>query len=338
MVTPKNKNYKIITLGEVLMRLTTSEHNRFMQSTQYDIFYGGAAANVSVCLSELGFKTTHLTTLPDQDLGKSVTRFLKAHGVDTSHIQYYKNSRLGLYFFEKGHDNRSGKIIYDRLDTAFSKIEADHFDWELIFRDACWLHWTGITPALSLKASEFCKKAIEKASEMGLTISGDINYRNNLWAYGKKPEEIMPTLISKTNIIIASERDIKNCLRIEEDSFKKSCTSVFTKYDTIHTIVKTNRKIKSSTHHFLAATLLTRDSEFHSKEFEIAHIIDRIGTGDAFVAGLIFAILTKKKEKVIDFAVATSVFKHTIPGDVNIVNIDEIDQLVSGHQIGRLLR
>ena len=329
---------RIITIGEVMMRLVAFGHDRFLQTTGYDIHFGGAEANVAISLSNFGYGTVHITAFPNNDIGRAACNYLRKNGVDTSFIQFFEKGRMGLYFQEKGAMQRSSKIIYDRSGSSFSLITFNDFDWGAIFEDAGWLHWTGITPAISSSAADFCKIAITKAKEYGLTVSGDINYRRNLWQYGKKPLEIMPELISNTDVIIAGLTDFENCMDIKKDSFEEACDEACNTYPNIKTIASTRRTSSSASSNNLSA-IMYKDGEIYlSKSYEMSQIIDRIGSGDAFMAGLIHGLLHKDNQQAIEFAIAASVLKHSIVGDANLATVAEVEHLIEGKNIGRLLR
>ena len=329
---------RIITIGEVLMRLATVAHERFFQAGHYKVHFGGAEANVAISLASFGQETSHITVFPNHDIGKTALNYLKKNGVDTSHIKFLDKGRMGLYFHEKGAMQRSSKIIYDRFDSSFSIIEASDFNWGAIFEGADWLHWTGITPAISSKAAKFCRMAITEAKEHGLTISGDINYRRNLWQYDKTPKDIMPELVSNTDIVIAGVIDFENCLGIKKDSFEEACDEACTMFTNIKKIATTRRKSISASINELSAILYENGDVYLSKKYEMSQIVDRIGGGDAFMAGLIYGLLHKGDQEALEFAIAASVLKHSISGDANLVSVEEVEKLVRGENIGRLLR
>ncbi|MBQ0734687.1 PfkB family carbohydrate kinase [Aquimarina celericrescens] len=329
---------RIITIGEVMMRLVTNDHQRFLQANHYNVYFGGAEANVAISLSHFGQETVHITAYPDNDLGRAAYNYLKKNGVDTSYISFLEKGRMGVYFHEKGSMQRSSRIIYDRFGSSFSLLKDSDFDWDAIFEDASWLHWTGITPAISESASSLCKTAIQKAREKGITVSGDINYRRNLWQYGKRPLDIMPELIANTDVIIAGLSDFENCIGIKKDSFEEACNETHKRFPEIKTIAVTRRISISASENKLSALLYDKGQLYISKEYEMSNMVDRIGGGDAFMAGLIYGLLFKNKQEALEFALAASVLKHSIPGDANLVTVDEVNQLVKEENLGRLLR
>ena len=233
---------------------------------------------------------------------------------------------------------RSSKIIYDRFDSAFSNLNPEDFNWEKIFEGADWFHWTGITPAVSQAAADLCKAAVKAASKLGVKISADINYRRNLWQYGKGPMDIMPELIKPSHLIIAGLTDFENCMGIKETDYLQACEKAKTMCPSLKYVSTTHRDSISASENNLSGVLWNGESLLESKTYEMTHIVDRIGGGDAYMAGLIYGLLHMDDQNALDFAVAASVLKHSIPGDANFVSVDEVDQLVEGKNVGKLLR
>jgi 2-dehydro-3-deoxygluconokinase len=329
---------KIVTLGEVMMRLSTPGFSRFTQAETFDVRYAGSEANVSASLAIWGLAATHVTRFPDNDLGRAATQTLRRYGVNTSAI-VYGDERLGVYFLENGAMQRSSKIIYDRFDSAFAHIKKGMIDWESVLKGADWFHWTGITPAISQGAADVCLEAISVARKNGITISGDINYRRNLWQYGKSVEQIMPALIEHTDIIIGGVTDMENCLDIKSSSFEKACEQVMKKNPAVKKISTTHRESISSSHNKISAKLWNGKELLTSKEYDLTHIVDRVGAGDAYMAGLIYGWLTgKTDQQTIEFSIAASALKHGMEGDVNLASVAEVETLVKGENIGKLLR
>jgi len=329
---------RVVTIGEILMRLTTSDHLRFIQTSNYIANFGGSEANVAASLSYFGIETAHISVLPDTEIGIAAKRFFHHMEVDTSHIALSSKGRMGIYFLEKGTAQRASKIIYDRFHSAFSDIDPKAFDWERILSNTDLLHWTGITPAISEAAANFCAYAINEAKKRNITISGDINYRRNLWQYGKLPQDVMPNLIHKTDLIIAGLSDLNNYLGKPEDKFEDACSASFAHFPNVKAITATHRETLSASHNQLSALYVTKEKTYRSKTYTITPIIDRIGSGDAFAAGLLYGHLCMEKQAALEFAVAAAVLKHTISGDINLVTPEEVINLSEGHQIGKLLR
>lgn len=245
---------------------------------------------------------------------------------------------MGLYFLENGAMQRSSKIIYDRFDSVFSHYEGHDLDWEQLFKNVDWFHWSGITPALSASAASLCLRVLTEAKRYGVTVSGDINYRRNLWRYGKSPLDVLPELISYSQVIIAGLTDFANCMDIHESSFTAACEKAKIQSPSIQVVSTTERESLSASHNRLDGLLWNGEKLFRSREYDMPAIVDRIGGGDAFMAGLIYGLLHKSDAEALEFAVAASVLKHSVPGDANYVTVEEVNQLVSGENIGRLLR
>ncbi len=333
-----NQQKTVVTLGEVLMRLTTPGFARFIQAQQYDVNFGGAEANVAVSLRNFGIPAMHVTRLPDNDIGRSAILALRKHNVDTTHI-LSGEERMGLYFMENGSMQRASRIIYDRFNSAFANISKGDIDWQTVFANASWFHYTGITPAISQGAADVCLEAVQVARKMGVTISGDINYRRNLWQYGKSARDIMPELISLTDIVVAGITDMENCASVTGDTFEKACGQFKKKFPSVQKIATTVRDSISSSHNKISAVMWNGHTVLSSREYDLTNIVDRIGAGDAFMAGLIFGLLVKKDDQAsLEFATAACAWKHGIEGDVNLATAAEIDDLVKGENVGKLLR
>jgi len=328
---------KVITLGEVMMRLSTPCNERFLQSDQFNIVYGGSEANVSVSLAQWGVKSYHVTAFPDHDLGKAATNYLRQMGVGIDYI-FTSEGRMGLYFLENGSMQRASKIIYDRFDSSFANFDGSLVDWDVVFDGADWFHWTGITPALSQRAADMTLAALKAASAKGLMISGDINYRRNLWQYGKGPLEVMPELIRYTQVIVAGMADFENCMDITAEDYEAASIQAKKDYPQIKYITTTERDSISASENGLSAILWNGKNLLNSKKYNMTHIVDRVGGGDAYMAGLIYGLLHLSDQEALEFGVAASVLKHSIPGDANLVSLEEVKSLVKGENVGKLLR
>lgn len=329
---------KVITFGEIMMRLSAPAFARFMQTDRFQALYAGSEANVAASLAIMGVPAAHVTRFPDNDLGVAATQTLRHYGVGTNHI-IYGDGRLGLYFLENGAMQRSPKIIYDRFDSAFARIKAGDIDWEDVFKDAQWFHWTGITPAISQGAANVCLEAIQAARKNGLTVSGDINYRRNLWQYGKQAQEVMPALIEMTDIIVGGTTDFENCLNITESNFEKACQQVMKQYPAVKKLTSTLRDAVSSSHNKINARLWNGKQLLTSATYDLTHIVDRVGAGDAYMAGIIYAwINNQTDQQAIEFGIAASALKHSIEGDVNLATAGEVETLIKGENVGKLLR
>lgn len=329
---------KVISLGDVMMRLSTPGHARFVQAENFQVRYAGSEANVTAALAGWGIPSAHITRFPENDFGRAATEALRKCGVDTSHI-VYGPERLGVYFLENGSMQRASRIVYDRFDSAFSFIKPGMIDWDAIMQNASWFHWSGITPALSQGAADVCLQAIESARKHHVPVSGDINYRRNLWQYGKQPTEIMPALISMSDMIVGGITDFENCLGISAKDFESACKAVIKANPSVKKIATTTRESISSSHNKISALLFTGKSVLQSKTYDLTHIVDRVGAGDAFMAGLIYGWLNSKPDvDSLEFATASCALKHSIEGDVNLCSVEEIEALVRDENVGKLLR
>lgn len=334
---------KVVTFGEIMLRLSAPGFARFIQTDSFDASYGGGEANVAVSLAQLGLSAAHVTRFPDNSLGQAASLQLQKYGVDIDHI-LYGGDRMGIYFLEHGSSIRPGKVIYDREHSSFAGIKPEMIDWESIFEGADWFHWCGITPAISSGAAECCRKAIEIANNKGITVSSDINYRKNLWNYGKKASEVMPELIAGCDVIVATNDDAANILSIKPTSgtdtpeisvFKQ----IMRRFPKVNKIFNTTRTSISASYNKLSGKLYDGQHLLTTATYDINPIVDRIGGGDALMAGFIYGQLTfNHDQKALDFGVAASVLKHTIEGDANLVTVGEIENILNGDVSGRLIR
>ena len=336
-------NKKVITFGEIMLRLSTPGYARVVQSDFFNATYGGGEANVAISLAQLGIPAAHVTRFPDNELGKAATNLLQRFGVDTSHI-IFGGDRLGIYFLETGASVRASKVIYDRSHSAFSGLEPEMINWERVFEGAGWFHWTGISPAISAGAAAACKRGIEVARNMGLTVSADINYRKNLWQWGKSVQDVMPDLIKGCDIIVAGKGDAKDILNISpegsgEDAEVSVAKQIMQRFPNVKKIINTSRKSISASHNTLSGSLFNGKELLQTSTYDIQPIIDRIGGGDAFMAGFIWGQLQYgDDQRALDFAVAASVLKHSIEGDANLATVAEVETLLSGDTSGKLVR
>ncbi len=332
------KSGYVVTFGEVLMRLSAPHFTRLGQTETLTLGYGGSESNVAVGLCNFGVPTVHVTRFPENDFGQAATQHLRHFGVDTRHIVYGKE-RMGLYFFEQGASQRPSRIVYDRFDSSFANIQKGAIDWGMIFKDASRFHWSGITPAISQGAADVCREALQIAVKMGLTVSGDINYRRNLWQYGKTAIQVMPSFIELSHLIVASSVDMANCAAIQGDSFESSCRQLMKSFPNVKKIAATERETTSSSQEKLTGVLWDGKELITSRQYAIAHVVDRVGAGDAFMAGLIYGEMKGMGDLgTLDFATASCVLKHTVAGDVSRVSVEEVDLLIRGENIGKLLR
>lgn len=338
---------KVITFGEIMLRLSTPNALRFAQSTSFNADYGGGEFNVAASLSNMGVPTEFVTRIPDNDLAKAALQQIKKQGVGTAHIEF-GGDRLGIYFLEQGADVRAGKVIYDRTNSSISQIKTGEVDWESVFKDAQWFHWSGVTPAISESAAEVCLEAAKVAFDMGLTISSDLNYRSKLWKYGKEPKEVMPKLLNYCHIILG---DIDTAMfMLGKDkvnpNYQKTTVlpnfydQIFNEYPNLKSIATTLRYSMSASHQKIGGILYDGKNIYGTKQRELTSVIDRVGSGDAFMAGLIYSLLDEELDQQdrIDFAAAACCLKHTIRGDVNLASLEEIQDLAWGNSDGSVKR
>jgi 2-dehydro-3-deoxygluconokinase len=334
---------KVITLGEIMLRLSTPDFGRFIQARQFNVTYGGGEANVTLSLAHMGIAAGHVTRFPDNDMGRAATALFRTYGVDMSHV-VYGGDRLGIYFLETGASVRPSKVVYDRAGSSFASISKGMVDWDAVFADATWFHWTGITPAISQGAADVCLEAITEAQKRGLTVSGDLNYRKNLWKYGKTAAQVMPELTAGCDIVFASKGDMEEILGqttepVNGERFLGAAQALIAKFPSIKQVVNTKRTSVSANHNTLSAMSYI-DGVFNKTDtLEINPIIDRIGGGDAFAAGYIYGIITyNDPKKALEFALAAGVIKHSIEGDANLASVEEIEAIMRGEVTGKLAR
>ena len=341
---------RVVTFGEIMLRLSTPGFLRFSQAASYDANFGGGEANVAVSLANYGIESRFVTRLPNNDLGRACRMELEKYGVDTSKITH-GGERLGIYFLETGAVARPSKVIYDRSHSSFATVGSGLFDWDEIFRDANWFHWTGITPAVSQGAADACLEAIKTANKKGITVSCDLNYRKNLWKYGKKANEVMPELVSGCDIVLGNEEDAAMVLgikpegvditggHVEAEAYRSVSEQIMKQYPRVKKVITTLRGSISASHNSWSGVLYDGKNLYTAPTYQIKHIVDRVGGGDSFMGGLIYGLLTyNDDEKALRFATAASCLKHTIHGDFNQVTVEEVEKLMSGDASGRVSR
>ena len=328
---------KIVTIGEVMLRLSPPGNQRFFQTNQFDLEFGGSEANVAAALAYWGLDVSHLTAFPDHEIGWAAAGKLRKHGIDTRFIKYMEG-RMGVYFLEHGAMQRSSQIIYDRSHSAFSQFTGEGLDWDSLLDNVSCVHWSGITPALSQACADLTHQLLLQANNRGILVCGDLNYRSNLWQYGKAPHEVMPKLRELSQVMIAVTRDFNQCLKEDFGSFQETKRKVFDRFSNLEFLVKTDRVSHNSSANGFSASLYTRKKAIESKSYELTHMVDRVGSGDAFAAGLIYGLLYLKPKEAIEFAVAAGVLKHSVPGDVLTCSLQEIQELVAGGGAGKIKR
>lgn len=334
---------KVVSFGEVMMRLSSPSYKKLEQSQSLDICFGGSEMNVSASLKRLGIDASHVTVFPDNTLGLMAKNYLYNLQLDTTHIKM-AGSRIGLYFIEKGASMRASEIVYDRDFSAFQNLNPKWFDWEKILKRAGWFHWSGITASLSQNAAQCCLDAVKTAQKLGIRVSSDIYYRSGQWNYGKKPQDILPTLAEYSNILLANADNMKELLGISvsdntENDFVEASQQTLKQYPNIKKVINTHRKQISSHHNSISAMAFDGNHLSESIEMDIPFIVDRVGGGDAFLAGFIYGqLMDFDDQKSINYGIAASAFKHTIEGDINLATKKDIELLLSGDTTGRLRR
>ena len=340
---------KVVTFGEIMLRLATPDYLRFCQATEFTATFGGGEANVAVSLANYGLKPEFVTRVPKNDIAESCLKELHKYGVGTSHV-VYGGDRLGIYFLETGAVARPSKVVYDRAYSAIAEIKPGMIDWEQVLAGADWFHWTGITPALSQGAADVCLEAIKAANKMGITVSTDLNFRKNLWKYGKKASEVMRELAKYVDVAIANEEDVQKSLEItvdvnvesgelDREKYRALGNKVLETYPNMKCIAITLRESHSADWNGWAACLNDGKDFYVSKKYEIRDIIDRVGGGDSFAGGLIYGLNHyEDKKQALEFAVAASCLKHSVIGDFNRVGASDVEKLMGGDGTGRVQR
>ncbi|MDR1380728.1 MAG: sugar kinase [Tannerella sp.] len=344
---------KVVTFGEIMLRLATPGYLRFWQAREYGATFGGGEANVAVSLANYGIDAEFVTRLPVNDIADACIMDLRSHNVGVGNI-LRGGDRMGIYFLETGAVARASKVVYDRAGASISTVGKGTFDWKGILKGAQWFHWTGITPALSQGAADACLEAIRTAGEMGITVSCDLNYRKNLWKYGKTASEVMPALVEGCDVILGNEEDCEKVFGIKPEGFDAAatggevdaagfesvCTQMMRKFPRCGKMIVTLRGAINANHNTWSGVLYSGGTLKQSKRYDITHIVDRVGGGDSFMGGLIYGLLAYPEDdrKALDFAVAASCLKHTICGDFNLVTVAEVENLMKGDGSGRVSR
>lgn len=342
---------KYVTFGEIMLRLKSPGHERFFQSPALEATFGGGEANVAVSLSLFGKDAKFITALPANAIGEAAIREVRKYGVDTSSIKMTKGGRVGIYFLETGANQRASSVVYDREASSIAMCTPSDFDFPAILSGAEWLHVTGITPAISQGAADCCLAAMQEAKKVGATVSIDLNYRKKLWNYGKKAPEVMRELAKYADVIIANEEDIQKCLGIEAkvdvttgeldiEVYKDLTAEVKNQFPNISVVAVTLRESKSADHNGWSAALSGKTGFYLSRRYEITDIIDRVGGGDSFAAGIIYGLseYPNDEDYAINYAVAASALKHSIDGDFNLSTKAEVEALCKGDGSGRVQR
>ena len=338
---------KIITLGEIMLRLSTPRHSRFIQSDSFDVVYGGGEANVAVSCANYGHEAYFVTKLPKHEIGQAAVNALRRFGVHTDYITR-GGDRIGIYYLESGSAMRPSKVIYDRAHSSIAEAEAVDFDFDTIMKGADWFHWSGITPAISDKAAVLTRLACEAAKRHGVMVSVDLNFRKKLWS-SEKAQSVMRPLMQYVDVCIGNEEDAELCLGFKPEAnveagqtdaegykgiFRQMAEEFGFKY-----VISTLRESYSASHNGWKGMIYDGKEFYVSRHYDIAPIVDRVGGGDSFSGGIIHGLLTQKTQaEALEFAIAASALKHTIPGDFNMVSTTEVEALASGDASGRVQR
>lgn len=343
---------KVVSFGEIMLRLSAPHQQLLIQSNNLDVSFAGAEANVVYSLANYGFNTEYVTCLPDHPLADKCIKELKGNGVGVNQIKCQGN-RMGILYLEPGSNARPSKVYYDRENSSFASLKVGTFDWDEILEGANWFHWTGITPALSDSVAKECLRAIHAANKKGVIVSCDINYRGNLWKYGKKASEVMPQLIEGCDVILGNEEDCEKVFGIKpknfdaektdgginQDSFKSVCQQMMGRFSRCKIMAVTLRGAINANRNTWGGVLYDGKTLFESPRYDITDIVDRVGGGDSFMGGLIYGLLHYKDYQLaLNFATAASCLKHTIKGDYNQMKIADIESLMSGNTSGRVKR
>lgn len=340
---------KILTFGEIMLRLRAPGHERLFQSNMLEATFGGGEANVAVSLANFGMDAAFCTVLPENAIGDECIRVLRGFNVDTYKIRRAKG-RMGVYYLEAGANQLPSKVIYDRAYSAFSLSEPGDIDWDQVMDGVEWFHVTGITPAVSESAMQLCLESVRKAKEKNITVSCDLNFRKNLWKYGKTAPEVMREVVKYVDIAIANEEDVQKALGMKIDAdvesgeldqmkYKALGDQVLAAYPQMKMIAITLRESHSANWNDWSACLNDRENFYVSSKYEIRDIIDRVGGGDSFAGGLIYGINHyDDKREALEFAVAASCLKHSVIGDFNRVSVSDVEKLVEGDGTGRVQR
>ena len=342
---------RVVTFGEIMMRLAPPGFQRFGQVRSFDVIYGGGEANVAASLAGFGIPVDYVTRLPANELGDAATMFLRQYGVGTSKI-VRGGERLGIYFLEMGSMQRASKVIYDRSNSAIATIQRGMVDWQSVFADADWFHWTGITPAISAGLADVCLEGVQTAHSQGLTVSCDLNYRSKLWKWGRKAGEVMSGLVRYCSVAVGNEEDAAQVFgihapdtdvtsgQVDASRYRSVCDKLVERFPDLKTVAITLRGSLSASHNTWSGILWHEGRVYTAPVYDLTHIVDRVGGGDAFVAGLIYGLNTYQEDpqRALDFAVAASCLKHSILGDFNLVTVDEVEKLIGGDVSGRVSR
>jgi len=340
---------RVVTFGEIMLRLAPPGHEPFLQTPQFAATFGGAEANVAVALASFKIATAYVTVLPENPIADAAVAELRRFGVDTSQI-VRAPGRLGVYYLEAGANQRPSRIVYDRDGSAMALAKPGDIPWQAVFEGATWFYISGITPALSATAAELTLEAVHQARAAGLTISCDLNYRKNLWKWGRQARQIMPEVVKSADVLIANEEDVQMTLGLEAEvnvhsgqldrrQYEKLAGRVLSAYPNLQVIAITLRESLNASHNGWAACMHDGQHFLTSRRYDITHIVDRVGAGDCFAGGLIYGMLTGlASQETLEFAVAASCLKHSVPGDFSRLSVAEVNALLEEGGSGRVQR
>jgi 2-dehydro-3-deoxygluconokinase len=341
---------KVITYGEIMMRLSTPGFQRIQQARSFDVTYAGGEANVAISLANFGAPVEFVTRLPNNEVGDACINFLRQFGVGTTRI-IRGGERLGIYFLETGASQRGSKVIYDRSGSSIATIEPSMLDWKTVLADASWLHISGITPAISKSCADSSIEAARTARSMKVKVSVDLNYRSKLWKWGKSAKEVMTEIVKSADVTVGNEEDAEKVFGIQAPGvdvmagkvdplkYKAVAEKLKEQFPNLEKIAITIRGSINASHNTWSGVLLDGNSFYTAPIYDITHIVDRVGSGDAFAGGLIYGLLKYgNSQKALDFATAAGSLKHSIPGDASVVSVSEVETLMSGVTSGRVSR
>lgn len=337
----------VSTFGEILLRLSTESNKLFAQSERLELHYGGSEANVAVSLAKMGVSARMISKLPDNELTDHALATFKQHGVDTRYV-YRGSGRFGLYFLEQGSALRGSKVIYDRAESSFARMTPEEFNWSEALSGSTWLHISGISPAVSQSAADVCLKVIKVAKSFGMTVSMDLNYRKNLWKYGKKPAEVMPELVrhvdillgdpATANLMLGTKVPVQGYYGSAED-LKGSYEALQADYQNLKYMGMTLREVKSANHNIVGGAIFHEGKMYGARPVDVTPIVERIGGGDAFMAGMIYGIINKHDlDYTVNFATMASVLKMTVSGDFSLFTKADIEQYMNSDNLGKIQR
>lgn len=324
---------KIITFGEVLLRLSPENHATFAQSKSLQMEFGGGEANVGIGLAYLGEEASHITAFPDHYLGRSAVQFLRHHWLQTQDIQFIEG-RMALYFVEQGAVHRPSRVVYDRDATAFAHIREDTFQWENILKDANWLHWTAITPAIADGPAQSLRSALKQARQQQVKVSCDLTYRAQLWKEGRKPHEVLPELLEYVQVLMGSPFDFAKALgkdALTDMPFEEAARYMMQQYPNLEVVADKIRQTKHASHYTIEGVMWNGKEKISTEVIDIPQVVERIGSGDAFAAGLIYGLLHyEEQQEALRFGAATCALKHTLPGDICPLYLEDVKRVMKG--------